>query len=98
MNAPKRIRSTTAPEISATVMMQNVVWNAKKTRCGIVVPSRGTKSTPCRNALPSPPIRSPVPSNASEYPTAAHVTVAIAIAATDIMNVLSVFFERTRPA
>ncbi len=26
-------------------MMQNVAWKAKKTRCGIVVPSRGSKPT-----------------------------------------------------
>ena len=38
MNAPKRIRSTTAPETSATVMMQNVAWKAKNRRCGIVEP------------------------------------------------------------
>ena len=30
--APKRIRSTTAPETSAVVMMQNVAWKAKKTQ------------------------------------------------------------------
>jgi hypothetical protein len=65
-NAPKRIRSTTAPDTSATVMMQKVAWNAKKTRCGIVVPSRGSNVTSCRNALFRPPIRSPVPSKASE--------------------------------
>ena len=35
-NAPKRIRSTTAPEIRATVMMQKVAWKAKNSRCGIV--------------------------------------------------------------
>ena len=37
-NAPKRIRSTTAPDTSATVMMQNVAWKAMNRRCGIVVP------------------------------------------------------------
>ena len=42
---PKRIRSTTAPETSAAVMMQKVAWKAMKSRCGIVVPSRGTKVT-----------------------------------------------------
>ena len=36
--AENRIRSTTAPEISAVVMMQKVAWKAKKTRCGIVGP------------------------------------------------------------
>ncbi len=48
MKAPKRMRSTTAPDTRAMVMMQNVAWNAMKRRCGIVVPSRGTKPTPCR--------------------------------------------------
>jgi hypothetical protein len=48
MNAAKLIRSTTAPETSAVVMMQKVAWNAKKTRCGIVVPSRGSKVTSFR--------------------------------------------------
>ncbi len=40
-----RIRSTTAPETSATVTMQNVAWKAKKRRWGMVVASRG--SGPC---------------------------------------------------
>ncbi len=31
-------------------MMQNVAWKQKKTRWGIVVPSRGSKPTPLRNA------------------------------------------------
>jgi hypothetical protein len=32
IHVPNRIRSTTAPQISATVMMQKVAWKAKKTR------------------------------------------------------------------
>ena len=43
-------------------------------------------------------MRAPLPSNASEYPTADQVTVATASAATHIMNVLSVFFDHTSPA
>jgi hypothetical protein len=39
------MRSTTAPDTSATVMMQKVAWKAMKTRCGIVVPSRGANPT-----------------------------------------------------
>jgi hypothetical protein len=46
----------------------------------------------------SPPIRSPVPSNASEYPIRAQITPAIAMALTLIMNVLRAFFARTSPA
>ena len=66
MKAPKRIRSTTAPEISATVMMQKVAWNAKNTRWGIVVPSRGSKVTSCSADVAEASDRSPVPSKASE--------------------------------
>ena len=60
------MRSTTAPATSAVVMMQNVAWNAKNRRCGIVVPSRGSNATPLRNAWPRPPMRLPSPSKASE--------------------------------
>ena len=98
MNAPNRIRSTTAPDTRAVVMMQNVAWKAKNTRCGIVPPSRGAKDTSARKAWSRPPTTGLVPSKASEYPTTAHVTVAIAIAATHIMKVLSVFLDRTSPA
>ena len=46
-----RIRSTTAPETSAAVMMQKLPWKAKKTRCGIVWPSaKGSNPTSLRNA------------------------------------------------
>ncbi len=31
-------------------MMQKVAWKAKKTRCGIVVPSRGVNPTSLRKA------------------------------------------------
>ncbi len=50
------MRSTTAPEISATVMMQKVAWKAKKRRCGIVCGSavpitlRGSRVTSLRKA------------------------------------------------
>ncbi len=44
------MRSTTAPETSATVTMQNVAWKAKNSSCGIAVPARGAKVTPCMNA------------------------------------------------
>ena len=44
------MRSTTAPETSAMVMMQNVAWKAKNSRCGIVVPSRGSNATSFRKA------------------------------------------------
>ncbi len=47
-NGPKRIRSTTAPETSAAVMMQNVASKVMNSRCGIVVPARGANVTPCR--------------------------------------------------
>ena len=47
-------------------MMQKVAWKAKKTSSGIVVPSRGAKSTPLRKALPRPPTTAPSPSKAIE--------------------------------
>ena len=47
-------------------MIQKVAWKAMKTSSGIVVPSRGAKSTPLRKALPRPPMRLPSPSKASE--------------------------------
>ena len=34
-----------APETSAAVMMQNVPWKAKKTRCGTVISPSGSKPT-----------------------------------------------------
>ncbi len=37
-------------------MMQKLAWNTMNRRCGIVEPSRGSKSTPCRNAWSSPPM------------------------------------------
>ena len=46
--------------------MQNVAWKAMNSRCGIVVPSRGSNATPARPAWSKPPI-SPFPSeNANE--------------------------------
>ena len=39
------MRSTTAPDTSATVTMQKVAWNAMNTSWGIVVPSRASKPT-----------------------------------------------------
>jgi len=35
---------------SAVVMMQNVAWKAKNTRCGIVISPSASKPTPLRNA------------------------------------------------
>ena len=65
-NGPNRIRSTTAPEISAAVMMQKVASNAMNSSCGIAVPGRGAKVTPRRRAWSSPPTNPLPPSNASE--------------------------------
>ena len=47
-------------------MMQNVAWKAKKTRWGIVVPSRGSKPTPLSRMWSRPPKILAVPSNAIE--------------------------------
>ena len=45
------MRSTTAPETSARVMIAKVAWKAKKTRWGIVVVAEAaSKVTSLRNA------------------------------------------------
>ena len=80
------------------VMMQKVASKAMNSSWGMWVPWRGAKPTPCRATMCRPPMKPPLPSKASEYPTSAHVTVAIPIAPTLIMKVLSVFLLRTRPA
>jgi hypothetical protein len=60
------MRSTTAPDTSATVMTQKVAWNAMNSRCGIVVPSRGSNVTSRRSAWSSPPMIGVPSSKASE--------------------------------
>ena len=40
----KRIRSATAPEISATVMIANIAWNATNTIAGMV-PTNGMETS-----------------------------------------------------
>ena len=52
--------STTAPETSAVVTMQKVVWKAKNSSCGMWVPGRGAKPTPLSSAWPKPPMK-PLP-------------------------------------
>jgi hypothetical protein len=47
-------------------MTQKVAWNAKKSRCGIVPPSRGSKVTSLRKACPKPPMISLPSSKANE--------------------------------
>ena len=80
-------------------MMQNVAWKAKNSRCGIVVPSRGSNVDVLEERVveAADERRCPRRTRASSR-RRAHVTVATAIAATHIMNVFSVFFARTRPA
>ena len=46
--------------------MQNVAWKAMNSRCGIVVPARGAKSTPLQERVVEPADEPPSPSNASE--------------------------------
>ena len=53
---PNFSRSATAPEISATVMMANINWNATNTVCGIV-PATGW--APPRLQFPRPDRRLP---------------------------------------
>ena len=47
-------------------MMQKLAWKAMKSRCGIVVPSRGSKATSFRKAWSRPPMMAPSPSKAIE--------------------------------
>ena len=48
-------------------MMQNVAWKAKKTRCGIVVPSRGSNATSLQERVVEAADEAAAPpSNASE--------------------------------
>ena len=37
-------------------MMQNVAWKAMNSRCGIVVPSRGSNATPFSPTWSNPPM------------------------------------------
>ena len=90
-NGPKRMRSTTAPATSAVVTMQNVAWKAMNSMCGIVVPSRGSKPTPLRNAVTETADEPTVAIEGQEYPMTAHEIAATASAATHIMNVFRVF-------
>ena len=62
------IRSAMAPEISAGVMMANIIWNAMNRMCGIVDPSCGSRPTPFKKANSKPPMNPPPMSdpNASE--------------------------------
>src|SRR4051795_1375302 len=63
---PKAIRSTTAPDTSAVVTMQNVAWKAMKTSCGMAVPARGANVTSGRNARSKPPMMPLASPNAIE--------------------------------
>jgi hypothetical protein len=53
----KRIRPTTAPEISAGVMTANIIWKVMKARCGTVAAysAFGASPTPDRPTQASPP-------------------------------------------
>ncbi len=58
MNArygPNRMRSTTAPEIRAAVMMANVPWYAMNRTCGMV--PLASVPTPASSAFVVPPIQ-----------------------------------------
>ena len=58
------MRSTTAPETRAVVMMQNVAWKAKNSRCGIFVPSRGVEADVVMKTWSRLPMIAPSPSKA----------------------------------
>ncbi len=70
-HGPNRARSAIAPEISATVMMANIAWNATNTVLGMVPASESAPSRPLRprnsNGAPSRPPPTSLP-KAMEYP------------------------------
>jgi hypothetical protein len=65
MNALKFFRSANAPEMSATVMMANIIWKNMKTMVGTPV-APGSTPTPRRPMFFKLPMKLPVPLNASE--------------------------------
>ncbi len=89
------MRSTTAPEMSAAVMIANVPWNAMKSRCGML--PRGSSPTPARRASESPPENADPGPNAIEYPASAQPTPTNPSDETLIISVLRAFLDRTRP-
>lgn len=99
-HGPKRARSAIAPEISATVMIANIAWNATNTVLGILPNNESAASSPSRpkysNGLPSRPPPTSAP-NAIEYPKSTHRTPTTAIAPRLIIIMLSTLFERTMP-
>src|SRR5688500_6001093 len=99
-HGPNRARSAMAPEISATVMIANIAWNATNTVLGILPASESAPSSPSRpknsNGLPSRPPPTSAP-NAVEYPNSTQRTPTTAIAPRLILILLSTLFERTMP-
>src|SRR6185312_3393448 len=63
-----RMRSTTAPEMSATVMAANIAWKAANARCGTpaAYAALGSAPTCAKPTHPSPPIHGAPGANASE--------------------------------
>jgi hypothetical protein len=80
-------------------MIANIIWNAMKTRCGIVGPyvSCGISPTPPSPPHCNPPSSVPPGPNAIEYPTSAHSSAMIPRARKLIFIVLIVFLSRTSP-
>ena len=89
------IRSTTAPEMSAAVMMAKVPWNAMNRRCGME--PLGSTPTPSSSAIEKSPNQALPSPKAMEYPSSAQSTPAMPSATKLIIIVLSAFLERTRP-
>ncbi|MCY1553402.1 hypothetical protein D9M68_898810 [compost metagenome] len=109
-NAPKCMRSTSAPTTSAQVMMAKVSWNMANTDSGTclamwltatspVLPRNSKPAKPMRSMPPmKPPSASPPGVNASEYAKANHSTLTTAAMPTTLAMVLITLRRRTMPA
>src|SRR5699024_364639 len=93
------ILPTTAPVISAGVIIANIIWNAAYTRCGILSAygpaSQPTPFNPSQSKLPiTPPWSLP---NESEYPKSVHIDTDNPMIATQAIIVFTTFFLLTSP-
>ncbi|MCY1368653.1 hypothetical protein D9M69_556490 [compost metagenome] len=107
-NAPKCMRSTSAPTTSAQVMMAKVSWNMANTDSGRCLAMWLTATCPVepRNSMPEKPMRSTPPMkppmappgvNASEYATPNHSRLTTAAMPTTLAMVLITLKRRTMP-
>ncbi len=89
------MRPTTAPEMSAAVMIANVPWNAMKSMSGMV--PLGPIPTPFRKSIERSPTKAPPSPKAREYPATAHSTPEKPNAMKLIIIVFKTFLDGTSP-